>query len=164
MTESQVVNRWIEKARAETRLEGARAFLLRALRRRFPDTVPPEVVETINAQPSVTMLEAWFDQAMTSASMDAFIAALRRRTGLGGWDMTESKVVNRWIEQARREGRILALRKSLLKLAQGRFPGCIPAEVVDLINRQDNQELLDEWFQAAISAASAEEFQSVLRR
>jgi hypothetical protein len=78
--------------------------------------------------------------------------------------MTESKVVNRWIEQARREGRILALRENLLQLAQGRFPGSIPTEVVDLINRQDSQELLDEWFRAAISAASAEQFLSALRR
>jgi hypothetical protein len=84
--------------------------------------------------------------------------------GLEGWDMTESQVVNRWIEQARREERVLAQREFLLQLAQGRFPGSIPAEVVDLINRQDSQELLKGWIRAAISAASAEEFLSVLRR
>jgi hypothetical protein len=78
MTEPQVVNRWIEKARAEARLEEARAFVLRALQRRFPGDIPPEVVATINAQPSATMLEGWFDQAMSSASMEEFIAALRR--------------------------------------------------------------------------------------
>jgi hypothetical protein len=78
--------------------------------------------------------------------------------------MTESQVVKRWTEQARREERILTLRENLLQLAQGRFPGSIPAEVVDLINRQDSQELLREWFRAAISAVSAEQFLSVLRR
>jgi hypothetical protein len=84
--------------------------------------------------------------------------------GLEGWDMTESNVVNRWTEQARREERILTLRENLLQLAQGRFPGSIPADVADLINRQDSQEMLKEWFQAAIAAASAEQFLSVLRR
>jgi hypothetical protein len=74
MTESQVVNRWIEKAK----LEQARALLLRMLQQRFPGGVSPDVAQTINAQPSLPLLETWFDAATTTASMEDFIAVLRR--------------------------------------------------------------------------------------
>jgi hypothetical protein len=86
------------------------------------------------------------------------------QNGLEGWEMTESMLVNSWTEEARREARILARREDLLRLAQRRFPGAIPAEVVDLIRRQDSEELIGAWFDAAIDAATAEEFLAVVRR
>jgi len=78
MTESQVVNNWIEKGRSEAKLEDARAFLVRALRRRFGEALPSEVLETINAQPSTQMLEDWFDAALSVTSLQDFVAVLRR--------------------------------------------------------------------------------------
>ncbi len=78
MTESQVVNRWIAKAEEQRDLINAREYVLRALRLRFPDAVPPEVVETINAQPSAQLLREWFDAAMTAATLEDFLAVLRR--------------------------------------------------------------------------------------
>jgi hypothetical protein len=100
--------------------------------------------------------------ALTFAELGGCFAAWE--TALEGWDMTESKVVNRWMDEARRDERLKASRQHLLELAQGRFPGAIPAEVVDLIGRQDSAEMLEEWFRAAISAPSAEQFLSVVRR
>jgi hypothetical protein len=84
--------------------------------------------------------------------------------GLEGWDMTESMLVNRWTEEARREARLLTRREDVLEVVQTRFPGAIPAEIVDLIRRQESEELLKEWFQAALKAPSAEEFLAVVRR
>jgi hypothetical protein len=77
MTESQVVNSWIEEAVNQKGLQDARRFLLRLLQQRFPDQVAPEVAETINAQPSLAMLEDWFDKASQVASMADFLQVLR---------------------------------------------------------------------------------------
>jgi hypothetical protein len=74
MTESQVVNRWIAKAD----LARTRALVLRALENRFSGSVPQDVIETINAQPSLPLLEEWFDAATKCASMQDFTAVLRR--------------------------------------------------------------------------------------
>ncbi|HKI33381.1 MAG TPA: hypothetical protein VKA46_16120 [Gemmataceae bacterium] len=98
----------------------------------------------------------------TFAELAGYFAALEK--AFEGWDMTESKVVNRWMEEAARKERIATLRENLLELVQARFPASIPAEVIDLIGRQDSQDLLKEWFRAAISAPSAEQFLSVIRR
>ena len=84
--------------------------------------------------------------------------------GLEGWDMTESQLVNRWTEQARREERILTRREDILETLQERFPGAIPAEILDLIRRQDSLDMLKEWFHAAVTASSAEQFLAVVRR
>lgn len=77
MTESKVVNSWIEDAVRERDLDNARRFLLRLLNKRFPCQVPPDVVEAINAQPSLPMLEDWFDSASQIGSMAEFIRLLR---------------------------------------------------------------------------------------
>jgi hypothetical protein len=77
MTESKVVNRWIEEAVEQKGLDEARRFLIRLLERRFPGQVAPEVVSTINAQPSLSMLEDWFDQASLAASLADFLRVLR---------------------------------------------------------------------------------------
>ncbi len=100
--------------------------------------------------------------ALTFAELGGCLAAWE--TALEGWDMTESKVVNRWIDEAEREARIAMSRKRLLQLVQSRFPGALPPEVVDLMGRQDSEDMLEEWFQAALSAPSAEEFLAVVRR
>ncbi|HKI33380.1 MAG TPA: hypothetical protein VKA46_16115 [Gemmataceae bacterium] len=100
--------------------------------------------------------------ALTFAELAGCYSAWEQ--ALEGWDMTESKVVNRWIDEARQQERISLSRKRLLQLAQGRFPGAIPTEVVDLIGRQDSEEMLEDWFLAAVSAPSAEQFLSIIRR
>lgn len=78
MTESQVVNRWIEKARADEKLETTWGLLLRVLRKRFPEATLTDVVQTVHSQPSLILLEDWFDAANTVASFGDFLAILRR--------------------------------------------------------------------------------------
>jgi hypothetical protein len=77
MTESKVVNRWIEEAENRKEIETGRRFLIRLLQQRFSDQVTPDVVETINAQPSLAMLEDWFDQVGKVASFADFVRVLR---------------------------------------------------------------------------------------
>jgi len=84
--------------------------------------------------------------------------------GLEGWDMTESIIAKRLKDQGRQEGHLLSSREHVLDAVQTRFPGAIPPEVVDLIRRQDSEAMLREWFQAALTAPSAEEFLAVVRR
>jgi hypothetical protein len=100
--------------------------------------------------------------ALTFAELGHCLAAWK--TALEGWDMTESKVVNEWMDEARRDEHIRVARQHLLKLVQARFPTAIPSEVVDLIGRQDSADLLEDWFQAALAAPSAEQFLAVLHR
>ncbi len=77
MTESKVVNSWIEKAVEQKGLEDARHFLIRLLERKFPGQVLPEVIATINAQPSMSMLQDWFDQASQVTALADFVRVLR---------------------------------------------------------------------------------------
>jgi hypothetical protein len=77
MTESKVVNRWIEKAVEEGKLEQARRFLIRVLERKFPGQVLPEVIGTISAQPSLSLLEDWGEQASLAATFEDFLRVLR---------------------------------------------------------------------------------------
>jgi hypothetical protein len=77
MTESKVVNSWIEKAVRERDLENTRRLMIRLLNHKFPGQVLPEVVETINSQPSLSLLEDWFDQASQAATFEDFLRVLR---------------------------------------------------------------------------------------
>ncbi len=78
MTESAVVNRWVQEAVEQKGLDAAREFLVRLLERKFPGQVLPEVIGTINAQPSLNMLHDWFDAAVSAVSPEEFLAVLRR--------------------------------------------------------------------------------------
>jgi hypothetical protein len=77
MTESQVVNEWIEEAVNKKELEATRQLLIRLLEKRFPGQVPAEVVGTINTQPSLAMLLDWFDQASQVVGIADFVRLLR---------------------------------------------------------------------------------------
>jgi hypothetical protein len=73
MTESAIVNEWMEATRVET----TREALLRVARNRFPGAVSPETVTLINSQPSLAMLNDWLDQAPV-LTVEEFDAYLRR--------------------------------------------------------------------------------------
>jgi hypothetical protein len=77
MTESDVLNEWIEEAVRGRALADARRFLIRLLEGRFPGQVSQEVLSTINQQPSLPMLEDWFDQANRAAAFADFLRVLR---------------------------------------------------------------------------------------
>jgi hypothetical protein len=77
MTDSQVVNRWVRGAVEQNSLDEARGFLIRLLEGRFPGQIMQDVMDTINAQPSRSMLVDWFDQANRAANLADFLRVLR---------------------------------------------------------------------------------------
>ncbi|MBI1918326.1 MAG: hypothetical protein HYS12_26845 [Planctomycetes bacterium] len=100
--------------------------------------------------------------ALVFAELAGCVPAWER--GLEGWEMTESQVVNGWIRQGEAKGELKTRRQDLLDLVEGRFPGAVPNEVVQLIQQQESLELLRDWFKAAVRASTFEEFMAVLKR
>ncbi len=84
--------------------------------------------------------------------------------GLEGFEMTESQVVNEWISRGEAKGKLLEARQNLLELLEGRFPGAVPNDVVQLIQHQESLELLHDWFKTAVRAYSFEQFMNGLKR
>ena len=74
VTESPLVNSWIEIGQ----LKQGREWLLDCLQQRFPAELASEVVETINAQPSLPLLEAWFKSAIRAKTYEDFLVILRQ--------------------------------------------------------------------------------------
>jgi hypothetical protein len=77
MTESNIVNLWVQEAVERKGLDDARRYLIRLLERKFPGQVSPDVIGAINSQPSLSMLEDWFDQATQAAWFADFVRVLR---------------------------------------------------------------------------------------
>ena len=74
MTESPLLNRWIENGQ----LQKGREWLLRLVQVRFPGALTPDVVATINAQPSLPLLETWLEAAGRATTYEDFVAVLRQ--------------------------------------------------------------------------------------
>ncbi len=73
--------------------------------------------------------------------------------------MTESQIVNEWIDR----GKLAVQRESLLEALEVRFPGEGSEEIVQLINQQESLPLLSDWFRAALRASTFEHFLTVLK-
>jgi hypothetical protein len=77
--------------------------------------------------------------------------------------MTESAVVNRWLEQGENKGELKTKRADVLFALGKRFPGKVTDEIRSVINSQDSIELLQHWHEAAFDASSIEDFIRALR-
>jgi hypothetical protein len=86
------------------------------------------------------------------------------KRGLEGFDMTESVVVNEWISQGVTKGELKTQRQNLLELLEVQFPGAVPNDVVQLIQKQESLELLHDWFRTALRVDTFEQFMDVLKR
>lgn len=84
--------------------------------------------------------------------------------GLEGFEMTESQVVNDWISQGEAKGKLANQRQNLIDLLEGRFPGAVPNDVVQVIQRQESLDVLHDWFKAAVRAFSFDQFLAVLKK
>jgi hypothetical protein len=74
VTESRLLNRAIEARE----FEQGREWLLDCLRERFPAELTAEVVDTINQQPSVSLLRSWHRSAVAARSYAEFLEAIRQ--------------------------------------------------------------------------------------
>ena len=83
---------------------------------------------------------------------------------LEGWDVTESPLVNSWIQQAVDRTRVEERRETLLDFLRFRFPAELTPEVIETINQQPRASLLHDWNKAALAAKSFMDFLDVLRQ
>lgn len=74
MRESQVVLEW----KREAELSRSRNYVLRALRRRFAVDVPAAVRSAVETQTDLSVLDSWFDAAVTANAPDEFRAAVQQ--------------------------------------------------------------------------------------
>lgn len=77
MAESKALNLRIENAVKENDLVNARQFLIRLLNNRFPSEISHEVIETINAQLSLSLLLEWFNESIRVSTFADFLPILR---------------------------------------------------------------------------------------
>jgi hypothetical protein len=78
VTESPLLNSWIQQAEDRTRLEQGREWLVAFLQARFPADLAPDVIEAINQQPSASLLSSWYKSALAAQSYADFLAVLRQ--------------------------------------------------------------------------------------
>jgi hypothetical protein len=78
VTESPLVNSWIQQAVDRKGLEQGREWLLDCLQQRFPAELTADVIETINQQPSASLLRSWHKAAVAANSYAEFLAVLRQ--------------------------------------------------------------------------------------
>jgi hypothetical protein len=77
--------------------------------------------------------------------------------------MTESAIVNLWMSQAENRGAVRTSQQKLLKLLRERHNTPLPADVITLVNTQDDLTLLDLWFTAAIRCNTLDHFLQSLK-
>jgi hypothetical protein len=99
--------------------------------------------------------------ALVFAELAGCLPAWER--GLEGFEMTESQVVNSWISRGKKEQKLESVRRHLLAVLQGRFPGEVTEEVTRLIQGQESTDLLEDWFLAAVGVDSFAKFLAVLK-
>ncbi len=78
MTESPLLNSWIQQAVDRSQLEDRRQTLLDCLRVRFPADLTPEVIDTINQQPSASLMRSWITSALGAQSYADFLTVMRQ--------------------------------------------------------------------------------------
>jgi len=78
--------------------------------------------------------------------------------------MTESMIVNEWIRQGEVRGQLSGARRILLRLLERKFAGLMPQELARAISEQGSLEVLDLWFDDALTANTMEEFIAASRR
>ena len=78
VTESPLLNSWLQQAADRRGLEQGREWLLDCLQQRFPAELTDDVIETINRQPSASLLRFWNKAAVAANSYADFLAVLRQ--------------------------------------------------------------------------------------
>jgi hypothetical protein len=135
-------------------------------------------VPLMNGSDDPTVLRRWKEQAERVentrirndlAQIALFFAELAGRSvawsdALKEWTMYESQLFKQWTTEARREERLQTRREDILRTLKRRFSSALSDEITAAINRQDSDEMLNDWFDAALDASSLEAFLAVLRR
>jgi len=114
--------------------------------------------ELVDGLPDADIRENMIGIALVFAELAKCYLEWERQ--LRGWKMTESKVVNGWIEEALLDN----TRNTLIRLVQYRFRESVPNELISAIQMQPSREMLDGWFEIAANASTVGELIEVMRR
>jgi hypothetical protein len=83
---------------------------------------------------------------------------------LEGWNVRESQQVLEWQAEARKEGlvegKVQDAREKLLQVLQVRFGMDVPADFSAQVQAQDDLNVLNRWFQQALTAATLDDFRA----
>jgi hypothetical protein len=82
---------------------------------------------------------------------------------LKGWNMTESPLVNKWQEEARREARIATRIEYVRRALEFRFGTPVPADLEGQLATIKSKAELDRWFDASLAAPSLDAFRAAVQ-
>jgi hypothetical protein len=82
---------------------------------------------------------------------------------LKGWNMTESAIVNRWQDEARKEARIETRMEDVRRAIYLRFGAPVPADLEDQLAAIKSKAELDHWFDASLTAPSLDAFRAAVQ-
>jgi hypothetical protein len=77
---------------------------------------------------------------------------MRRDTGLGGWNVKTSQIVEEW--------QMETSRAKLQRVLQVRFGPDLPGDLQQAVAGQSDPATLDRWFDLALTAASLDHFRA----
>jgi hypothetical protein len=124
MPESTIIAEWMAEGEARGMAQARRSDLFEVLELRFGAPIPTDLVAAIEGQADVDVLSRWFKAALKSETLDAFRSE--------------------W-EEPGIEGNIELLREDVLRLLRLKF-GELPPDVVNDVGRQQDFELLLDWY------------------
>lgn len=77
MSDSMVVDRWIERAQAKTKLEERQRFLLDLLEWRFPGIVSKQISRLVIEQTDPSLLRDWSKVVARAPTMEDILESLQ---------------------------------------------------------------------------------------
>jgi len=86
------------------------------------------------------------------------------KRALEEYNVTESKIMNEWIDKAKLKTRQEERRENLLTFLDGRFPGSLTEALIGFVNQQDDLDLLKYWMTKAADAKSFDDFMTIIRQ
>lgn len=82
---------------------------------------------------------------------------------LKGWNMTESAIVNKWQNAARKEARVETRMEDVRRAISLRFGTPVPADLEDQLAAIKSIRELDRWFDASLTALSLDAFRAAVQ-
>jgi hypothetical protein len=117
------------------------------------------------AEPGSKMQADYAGLALVFAELAGIRVEWKR--ALEGWNVRQSQQVLEWQEEARREalakGQLETKRATVLRAVQVRLQSPVPADLVARVEAMTSLEELDRWFDAALTAASLDDFRAAVR-
>jgi hypothetical protein len=124
----------------------------------------PELIErwktVADTQPDISLRALYRDLALVFADLSK--EQVNWLQGLEGWHMKESTIIQGWINRGHEQGAVEARRALLLKLIRAKLRDPVPEAVRLAIEGTNDSNVLDRWYDAALTAGNLQEFYAVM--